>query len=123
VEVVIVSATPLDAVRAVRRKLRRLEPLIPVALFVAPFGAGGALVAAVHANSSPLIALAIALLIASFSGLVAWVLITDRRATKPPRHVPLAETDWQEFERSFWAHVKRRSDLPPPPRPGRGDEG
>ena len=116
------SAAPLDAVRAVRRKLRRLEPLIPVALFVAPFGAGGALVAAVHANSSLLIALAVALLIMSFSGLVAWVLITDRRATQPARHVPLAEKDWKEFERSFWAHVKRRSDVPPP-RAGAGDEG
>jgi len=117
-----VSATPLDSVRAVRRKLRRLEPLIPVALFVAPFGAGGALVAAVHANSALLIALTTALLIASFSSLVAWVLISDRRATHSPRHVPLAEKNWKEFERSFWAHVTRRSDVPPP-RTGAGDEG
>jgi len=116
------SATPVDAARAARRKLRRLESLLLVALFVAPFGAGGALAGAVHAKSSLLIALATALLLASFTGLVAWVLITDRRATQPPRHVPLAENDWKQFERSFWAHVNRRSDVPPP-RLGPGDEG
>jgi len=85
----------------VRRKLRRLEPLIPGALFVAPFGAGGVLVAAADANSPLSIALAIALVIASFSGLVAWVLITDRRATKPLGPCRGQRMGWQEFERSF----------------------
>jgi len=31
-------AALLDAIRAARRKLRRLEALIPLTLFMAPFG-------------------------------------------------------------------------------------
>lgn len=113
VEVSVLAAS-LDVVRAVRRKVRCLESLTLVALFVLPFGAAGLLGAAVHVKSPLLVALACVLLVASFTALIAWVLMTDRRVRKPPRHVPLAEKDWREFERSFWAHVKRRSDHPPP---------
>lgn len=110
------SPASLNAVRAVRHKLGSVQCLTPVVLFLAPLGAGGALGAAVHIRSPLLIVLAGALLVASFIALVAWVLITDRESRRPPRHVALAEKDWKEFERSFWAHVKRRSDLPPPRR-------
>jgi len=105
-------AFPLDVVRIVKGKLRRLEALIPPAFLAPPF-MGGEARAAAHTSSFWLIAPATAALIASLAAFAAWVLITDRRARKP-RHVPWPDEDWSAFERSFWAHLKRRSDPAPP---------
>jgi len=105
----------LTAAGVVRRTLRRFEPLIPVALFLFPLVGAGALAASAATRSVVLIALAIAAVVASFGALAAWTLTADRRARKPPSHVPWSERDWERFERALWAHIGRRSDVAPPP--------
>jgi hypothetical protein len=99
-------------VRTAQRRLRRLEALIPVALFMAPWGTGGALAAAVHRRSPVLIALASVALFVSFATLTAWVLTSERRARKPPRHRPWSQAQWRDFELAFWSHVMRPRHSP-----------
>ena len=101
-----------DAAPVASSNPRRLQALIPFGVFMAPFGAAAALAAATHAKSPLLVALATAVLLATLAGFAAWVLITDRRASKARRHARMTEEDWAEFERSFWAHVERRSERP-----------
>lgn len=113
---VIVSVALLTVARCVTQHVRRLDALLPVAVVVAPTVSAGGLAAATHSGSALLIALAAAMLVTAVAGLAAWLLVAERRAKRPPRHVPWSDADWQSFERSFWAQVSRRSDRPPPRR-------
>ena len=97
-----------------KRRPRWLRAIIPILLFLAPLGGGGALAVAAQAKSPALIALAAVGFVASFIGLTTWIFRSERLARKPPGHVPWPEDDWRDFERSFWAEVTRRSNHPPP---------
>jgi hypothetical protein len=105
----------LKAAAVVRRTLQHLQPLVPVALFVLPLVAIGALAASAATRSVVLVGVATAAVVVSFGGLAAWTVTADRRARKPPSHVPWSDKDWGRFERALWAHVRHRSDLSRPP--------
>jgi hypothetical protein len=100
---------PLRAARTAKRTLRRLQPLVPVALFMAVLASFGALAAAAHTRSPALIAVAAVAMVGSIAGMAAWVVLSDRRARQPVRHVPWRDYEWSEFERLFWDYVQRRS--------------
>jgi hypothetical protein len=102
--------------RVAQRKLRSLLP--PVALCAVACAAAIALAVAAYKRSPVLAWVAAVALVASVAGAM-WFLMADRVARRLPRHVAWREDEWREFERSFWAYVKRRSDAPPRFRPGR----
>jgi hypothetical protein len=106
-------SSSLDVVRAARRTLTRLEPVAPLAFFLALLGAFGGLAAAAQGHSLILVLLAGAWLVVVVVWFAAWLLSTERRATKPPRHIPWRREEWRDFEHAFWTYVRRRSDAPP----------
>jgi hypothetical protein len=78
------------------------SPLVPVALFLALVVS----VIAVLPLAGSLVALSIVGFMASLGALAWWVLWADSDA--PPAAVGAGDsfdTDWQSFERAFWAHV------------------
>jgi hypothetical protein len=106
----------LDSPTPGTRRLRRLQALAPVALFLIAFAAAGGLAATIGTRSPLLIALAATVMVSSFAGLAGWVVITDRRPTSPPpSHVPWSEEDWSRFDRSLSAYIRRQSDPSGPP--------
>jgi len=106
----------LNVLRVAQGRLRRLERITPVVLFATSFGAGGALAAAVHTKSVFLISAAALVLVGGVAGLALWLLIADRRASSPPRHIAWRDRQWTEFERGFWDYVERSSGTPPAPK-------
>jgi len=102
--------------RVAQGELRRLLP--PVVLCTVACAAAVALAVAAYRRSPALAWVAAVALVASVAGAM-WVLMARRLARGLPRHVAWREDEWRAFERSFWAHVKRRSDAPPSFRPGR----
>jgi hypothetical protein len=111
-----VSSSSLKAVRASRRAVRRLEPFIPVGLFLCPLIAAAALAAVVGTGSVVLIVTTTTALVVSLAGLAAWTLTADRRARKPPAHVAWSDHDWERFERALWTYIRLRSIFPDRPR-------
>jgi hypothetical protein len=79
------------------------SPFVPVALFLA-------LVLSVIAAlplAGSLVVLSIVGFMASLGALAWWVLWADRDAASGPAAgaTDPFETEWQSFERAFWAHV------------------
>lgn len=103
-------ATSLDVVRPQMWTLRALEPVMPWVLFIVFIGGFAALPAALQTRSPLIIGGGALALVAAAGAFVGWLLLAERRAAKPPRHVPWGRQQWAEFEAAFWSYVERRSN-------------